>query len=99
MRDGGVAGTVTLELDSAAAGLSGVGWPAAGGAAERGGSLCPGGGRVSRLTGPGAVAVAGGCPPGASGTERAPGRWSERPARGRYGWFRRLRFTMVRAGA
>ena len=33
---GGVAGTVTLV--SAAAGLSGVGWPAAGGAAERGGS-------------------------------------------------------------
>ena len=52
-----MAGTVTL--DSAAAGLSGVGWPAAGGAAERGDSPGAGGGaRLSRLTGPGAVAVA-----------------------------------------
>ncbi len=81
MRGGGVAGTVTLELDSAAAGLSGVGWPAAGGAAERGGSLCPGGGRLSRLTGPGAVAVAVVGPPAASGTKRALGSCSDWPGR------------------
>jgi hypothetical protein len=81
MRGGGVAGTVTLEFDSAAAGLSGVGWPAAGGAAERGGSLCPGGGRVSRLTGPGAVAVAVVGPLVASGTKRALGSWSDWPGR------------------
>jgi hypothetical protein len=73
---GGVAATVaSVLLASAAAGLSGVGWPAAVLGSDAASLLAPGGGgRVSRFTGPGAVAAAAWvAPPVLSATKRAPG--------------------------